>query len=160
VTSEALLVVVFDALAALEIPFVVSGSLASNFYGVPRATQDADSQIAFETVTGSRRLLAQARQSAFRVELFDLTDDPHDRERFARRRLVDILERTVTVPTPEDVIITKLRWAKLAGRRKDVEDARNVVAIQRAALDREYLDRWCRELGLVESLQAIEQSLE
>lgn len=182
-TSEALLVVVFDALAALEIPFVVSGSLASNFYGVPRATQDADlvlelnrlpierfsaqlgdgfdvdTQMAFETVTGSRRLLAQARQSAFRVELFDLTDDPHDRERFARRRMVDILERTVAVPTPEDVIITKLRWAKLAGRRKDVEDARNVVAIQRAALDREYLDRWCRELGLIESLQAIEESL-
>ena len=41
-TSEDLVVLVFDALSALHVPFMVSGSLASNFYGVPRATQDAD----------------------------------------------------------------------------------------------------------------------
>lgn len=41
-TSEDLVVAVFDALAALDVPFMVSGSLASNFHGVPRATRDAD----------------------------------------------------------------------------------------------------------------------
>jgi hypothetical protein len=37
-----LVVAVFDALIALNTPFIVSGSFASNFYGVARATQDID----------------------------------------------------------------------------------------------------------------------
>jgi hypothetical protein len=159
VTSEDLVVAVFDALAALQVPFMLSGSLASNFYGVPRATQDADlvldlskvpvdafatrledrfvvdTQLAFETVTGSRRLVAHARDIAFDVELFDLTDDPHDRERFARRR-----------------------W-KRAERRKGRDDARNVVAVQRAALDRAYLRHWCDNLGVLGLLEDLERSL-
>ena len=182
-TSEDVVVVVFDALTALGVPAMVSGSLASNFYGVPRATQDADlvlelnavridvlaarlqdtfnvdSQFSFETVTGSRRLVAHARDCAFDVELFDLTDDRHDRERFARRRVVAVLGRTVALPTPEDVIINKLRWWQLAGRRKDVDDARNVVAVQRASLDQEYLRRWCGELGVLDLLEDVERSL-
>ena len=182
-TSEDLVVAVFDALAALHVPFMVSGSLASNFYGVPRATQDADlvlelsgvpvdafaarlqdtfevdTQLAFETVTGSRRLVAHARDVAFDVELFDLTDDRHDRERFARRQFVDVLGRTVAVPTPEDVIINKLRWWQRAGRRKDVDDARNVLAVQRALLDQEYLRRWCADLDLLDPLDDVERSL-
>jgi hypothetical protein len=184
VTSEDLVVLVFDGLSELHVRFMVSGSLASNFYGVPRATQDADlvlllndvpvdalaarigqafeldTQIAFETVTGSRRLVARARDSAFSVELFDLTDDPHDRERFARRRPVAVLGRTVAVPTPEDVIITKLRWWQRAGRHKDLEDARNVLAVQRASLDQEYLRRWCRAVGVSDILEDVERSLE
>jgi hypothetical protein len=183
VTSEDLVVAVFDALAALHVPFMVSGSLASNFYGVPRATQDADlvldlsdvpvgafaarledwfvvdAQLAFETVTGSRRLVAHARDIAFDVELFDLTDDLHDRERFARRRFVEVLGRTVALPTAEDVIINKLRWWKLAGRRKDLDDARNVVAVQRAALDQAYLRHWCDTVGVLGLLEEIERSL-
>jgi hypothetical protein len=176
VTSEVLVVAVFDALRDLDIPFMVSGSLAANFYGVARATQDADlvlelsrlpidafahrlaaqfdvdSQIAFETVTGSRRIVARARDSAFQVELFDLTDDAHDRERFTRRRPVDVLGRLVAVPTAEDVIINKLRWWRLAGRQKDFDDARNVLAVQKAALDPAYVNRWCRDLDLLEAL--------
>jgi hypothetical protein len=182
VTSEDLVVAVFDALIALGIPFMVSGSLASNFYGVPRATQDADlvlgldrlvvdafrerlgerfeidAQLAFETVTGSRRIIARAKESAFQVELFDLTDDPHDRERFARRRLVQVLNRTIALPSAEDVVVTKLRWARAAGRRKDLEDARNVVAVQGAALDWPYMSRWCGDLDVLDLLDAIRAS--
>ena len=182
-TSEDLVVAFFDALTALHVPFMVSGSLASNFYGVPRATQDAglvldlnavpvdrlaarlrdafdvDSQVSFETVTGSRRLVAHARDAAFDVELFDVTDDRHDRERFTRRRIVAVLGRAVALPTPEDVIIVKLRWWQLAGRRKDVDDARNVMAVQQASLDQAYLRRWCEELGVLGLLEDVERSL-
>lgn len=174
-TTEDLVASVFDALAALDIPFMVSGSLASNFYGVPRATQDADlvldladlpvdalalrlegqfdvdRQAGFESVTGSLRLVMRARQLAFDVELFGLTDDAHDLARFARRQHVDVLGRSVAMPTVEDVVINKLRWFKLAGRRKDFEDARNVMAVQESAIDWAYVHRWCDafELGAV-----------
>ena len=33
---------VLDALDALEIPYVITGSFASNYWGRPRATHDAD----------------------------------------------------------------------------------------------------------------------
>ena len=62
------------------------------------------------------------------------------------------------MPTAEDVIITKLRWWQRAGRRKDWEDARNVVAVQRASLDREYLSRWCRAAGVLQLLEDIERA--
>ena len=179
--SERVLIAVIDALAALGVPFMLSGSLASNFYGVPRATQDADLvveftrlepevlairlgpgfeidlQLAFETVTGSRRLAIHAKELPFDVELFGLTDDPHDQERFARRRFVDLLERHVAVPTAEDVVINKLRWWKLAKRHKDLDDARNVVAIQRSMLDRQYVQRWCATLNLLDEWTSIDK---
>jgi hypothetical protein len=179
-TSEDLVVRVFDALAALGMPFMVSGSLASNFYGVPRATQDADlvldlarlpfeglaehlgahfeidGQVGFESITGSARLVLRARESPFEVELFGLTDSPHDLERFARRMLVDVLDRTVALPTAEDVVVTKLVWFQQARRRKDFEDARNVIAVQRPSLDWTYLQAWCRRLGLEEALRDAE----
>ena len=180
-TSEALLVVAFDALSAVGVPFMVSGALASNFYGVPRATQDADividykqlpldaltarlqrdfdvdPQPGFESVTGSLRLVARARRSAFDVELFGLTDDRHDQARFARRRFVDVLGRTVAVPTAEDVIINKLRWFVLAKRRKDFEDARNVIALHHAALDWPDIRQWCATLDLEAALAEAER---
>jgi len=182
-TSEDLVVSVFDALAALGVPFMVSGSLASNFYGVPRATQDADlvldykqlavdaladriehlfdldPQAGFEAVTGSLRLVARARSSAFDVELFGLTDDRHDLARFARRQFVEVLGRTVALPTAEDVVINKLRWFKLARRRKDFEDARNVIAVQHATLDWSDVREWCRAMDLEQELVEAEKSL-
>ena len=183
-TGEDTVVTVIDALTALGVPYMLSGSLASNFYGVPRSTQDADlvlelsalpleafaaligpglqvdAQLAFETVTGARRLLVRAPDAAFEVELFDLTDDPHDRERFARRRTVAAFDRQVVLPTAEDVIITKLRWADRAGRRKDLDDARNVLAVQREHLDRGYLTKWCSSLGLIAIFEALERSID
>jgi hypothetical protein len=183
VTSETLFVVAVDALSAVDVPFMLSGALASNFYGVPRATQDADfvvdykqlpldaltarlqrdfdvdAQPGFESVTGSVRLVARARRTAFDVEIFGLTDDRHDQARFARRRFVDVLGCTVGMPTAEDVIINKLRWFTLAKRRKDFDDARNVIAVQHGSLDWPDVRRWCAELELEPALAEAERVL-
>ena len=34
-------VAVIDALQALDVPYILVGSLASNLYGIPRSTKDA-----------------------------------------------------------------------------------------------------------------------
>jgi len=119
---------------------MVTGSLASNVYGVERATVDADfvlqpesdsisllgkslrpplqmdSQATFETVTGTTRFIIRAGNK-FKIELFILSEDPHDQERFQRRRKGQVANQPVWLPTPEDVIITKLRWSK-EGKRQ------------------------------------------
>lgn len=41
-TADEAAVAVIDALDRARIPFMIVGSLASNFHGIPRATRDAD----------------------------------------------------------------------------------------------------------------------
>lgn len=166
-TADEAAVAVIDALDRVAIPFMVVGSLASNFHGIPRATRDADfliqigsssmsalaaalpdglrlePQAAFETVTGTTRYLVTLRQSPFVCELFVCSDDPHDAVRFARRERVRVLDRDVFMATAEDMIITKLRWASSANRTKDRDDVRNMIAVRDAELDWNHIERWC-----------------
>jgi hypothetical protein len=46
----------------------------------------------------------------FKIDLFPLTDEPFDQERFRRRRQAKLRDRAVYFPTAEDVVIQKLRW--------------------------------------------------
>jgi hypothetical protein len=183
VTPEAATVAVVDALDAAGVPYMIVGSLASNFYGIPRATADADliveltsaaldrfrralppelqlqSQGAFETVTGSVRYAIELQGSPFIFELFARTDDPHDRERFDRRRAVRILDRTMYVASAEDMIVTKLRWATDARRLKDRDDVRNMLGVIAADLDWAYLRRWTETHGTTGLLDEIRRSI-
>ena len=88
-------------------------------------------QLTFETNTGTFRQLLRYKRKMFKVELFLLSQDPHDQSRFQRRRVVQLFERRLWLPSPEDVVITKLRWA----RGKDKDDARDVIAVQKGKLD-------------------------
>ena len=50
------------------------------------------------------------------------------------------LARTTWLPTPEDVVVQKLR----RGRNKDLDDARDVLAVQGPeTLDMAYIEHWC-----------------
>lgn len=165
-TPDEAVVAVLAALEAAGIRSMVVGSLASNVHGIPRSTQDADfvidsapggaerlaallppglrlePQTSFEAVTGTSRLLVTLPGQPFVCELFLLGDDPHDRERFARRVPLRLLGQPAHVASAEDMIVTKLRWARDAGRVKDREDVRNMLAVQGADLDWAYIDRW------------------
>jgi hypothetical protein len=184
VTGDDVIGAVLDALLAVRIPFMIVGSLATNFHGVPRSTRDADfviqlppgalgelrqrlapplrldPQAGFEGVTGTTRHLVEAAGTAFTVELFELTDDPHDLARFERRQQVRVFDRSAFVATAEDTIITKLRWARQGGRgrAKDVDDARNVIAVQGGGLDWAYVESWCRQHGTIDLLQDVSRS--
>lgn len=126
------------------------GSFSSNLYAIPRSTEDADfvvdlgersildvirrvgpglilnPQMSFETATGTTRHELSLADNPFKIELFPLSLDPHDQARFRRRVRARILGRDAWAPTAEDVIITKLRWA----RPKDKEDIRDLIAVQ------------------------------
>jgi hypothetical protein len=168
VTATEFVTRVVAALRKLSIPYMVVGSFSSNVYGKPRSTKDADfvlemsdcsittlageigsdfkleSQMSFETITATTRYRLSHTTTGFTVELFLLSDDPHDQSRFHRRVSGDIGDGQSTfVPTAEDVIITKLRWSKHGQRRKDLDDAAAVMAVQAGRLDVEYIRTWC-----------------
>jgi hypothetical protein len=183
-TSDEAALAVVEALEALGIPYMLVGSFSSNYYGIGRSTKDADfvaeigsqsvvqlaarlgpqfrlnPQPSFEMVTMTLRYHLEVVAVPFEIELFRLSDDPHDQERFRRRRRVKLLgDREVSVPTAEDVVIQKVRWAFLARRSKDRDDARNVIAVQGDRLDWNYVNAWCDRLGCRATLDEIRKSI-
>jgi hypothetical protein len=155
---------------------MVTGSVASSLQGEPRATHDIDLVVtippaAVDGLVGAfppPDFLVQAEsvrdairnRSMFnllslsegeKVDFWILTDEPFDRSRFARRRAVDLPAGRIMVCSPEDTILAKLRWSKLAGgSAKQYGDALRVYEIQYAGLDVLYLERWASQLGVGE----------
>ncbi len=181
-TSEEAVLTVIDALEAAAVPYMTVGSLSSNLYSIPRSTQDADfvihadenglkrlrqmlkppfqweSQIRFETITSSSCQVVTIDGLAFKIELFFLSQDPFNQQRFARRAQVPLFGRSAYAATPEDVIIQKLRWSKQGRRHKDIDDARNVIAVQGNKLDWPYIERWCDAHGTRERLDELRRT--
>ena len=171
-TIEELAVLVFDTAERIGVEFMAVGAFAAGAYGVPRSTRDVDilvsvsvvggvealidslapavefdRQVVFDTLTWGRRLVGKTRSAPpFKVELFEMFDDPFVQSEFSRRMkvFVPVLNRTTWLPTAEDVIVQKLRW----GRSKDLNDARDVLAVQGPeTLDMAYIEGWCAKHG-------------
>ena len=118
-----------------------------------------DPQMSFETATGTKRNVVTIQGSKFTVELFRLSDDPHDQERFQRRQSVKLPDSEAFLPTVEDVIITKLRWAMQAKRNKDIDDVHDVIAVQANRIEWDYVYKWCDVHGTRSLLDQIRASI-
>lgn len=169
------------ALEALDVPYLVGGSLASSVHGIPRATQDADlvADLDLDRVEGLVRALegefyvdaervrdAVRRRASFnviylrtmlKVDVFVLPDDAFHRTEMSRRRRVRLgedPESWVEVASAEDTVIEKLAWYRLGRGVSDRQwlDVLGVLKIQGAELDRAYLRRWAEERGVEDLL--------
>jgi hypothetical protein len=166
---------VIAALNRAELPYVVVGSFARNFHSFPRSTEDADivlaagvedlkrfeaelekdfsleSQTTFETNTGTLRHSLVHKDTEFKTELFLLSADSFDQERFGRRQPFDFNGHPSFVLTAEDLIVSKLRWL----RPKDIEDIKDVIAVKAANLDWSYINNWAAIHGTRSKLDKI-----
>jgi hypothetical protein len=102
-----------------------------------------DPQPRTETVTWGTYYYVSVSESDYAIELFMLRDDAHDQSAFSRRRVVRFEHGDVSICTPEDYVITKLRWGKTKIRAKDVEDVRAILAVQQGKLDLDDIRHWC-----------------
>lgn len=179
--EKQLVITLIEALEAEAVPHMLAGSFASMVYGIPRSTKDVDfvveleeprfsrliarlipdfeldPQQYLETSTWTRRYILKARRSAFKVEFFLRSEDPHHLSQWSRRRTVfnSIVQHHVTMPTPEDVIVQKIRW----GRPQDRIDAENVMDVQMDKLDWPYIEHWCDVHGTRKLLEEIRASI-
>jgi hypothetical protein len=176
-TGEEAVATLLDLLNARGVPYMIVGSFSSNRYGVPRATHDADfvidalgknlhecldalpeefkvdPQATFEMVTATHRQIIDIPSLPFTIELFELSKDEHDQLRFARRIKRTLLGRDCYLPTPEDVIIQKLRWSRGARRAKDFADVVAVLQVQGPdRFDWPYIEEWCAKHGTLDLL--------
>jgi hypothetical protein len=155
------------------IPCMITGSLASSFYGEPRATRDIDVVIdptrpklsrlvggleadgvyvdrsaAFEALRA--RTQFNAVSGAEKVDFIVRKERPFSRAEFDRRRRVELLGTRCFVPSVEDLIIAKLEWAAEAGSDLQLRDVTGMLDVGGADVDRAYIERWVSELGLAD----------
>ncbi len=176
-TIEQLACAVLDACEIEQVDHMLTGAFAHGLYGIPRSTKDVDvvlsiaggdpllkvvkrlagkvqfePQVQFDTLTWGKRLVGESTGTPpFKVELFELFDDPFVLAQFNRKRRMSSaqLQRETWLPTPEDVVVQKLRW----GRNKDLDDARDVLAVQGPeSLDMAYIEHWCAQHGTLPRL--------
>jgi hypothetical protein len=164
---------VSEVLDSATVPYMLTGSFASSYYGVLRATHDIDividpTQQSLKTLvshlnekdyyadlkaaTDAHRELsmfnALDNQTGWKVDFIFRKSSAYAREAFQRRKGVNFHETMLFVASVEDVIVSKLEWAKMGESARQIEDVASVFKKQHAAVDRPYIEKWITELGL------------
>ncbi|MBI4635369.1 MAG: hypothetical protein HY727_03375 [Candidatus Rokubacteria bacterium] len=167
----AVLRAVTGRLETTGIPYMVTGSIALNYYAVPRMTRDIDVVVELSRddtervwdlfhddfyldreavrraigVKGAFNLIHSAW--VVKVDFVVRKDTEYRRTEFARRRRASVEGQEFFVVAPEDLVISKLDWARDTRSEIQLGDVRNLLASV-ADLDRDYLAGWVARLGL------------
>jgi hypothetical protein len=156
-------------LGAAGIPYMLTGSMAMNYYAQPRMTRDIDLVLAVDAghsdaivalFSPDYYVSAEAvRNSIVSESIFNLIHNEsvikvdcmvrksgiYRELEFERRRRITIAAFETWIVSKEDLIISKLFWAKDSRSELQLGDVRNLV---QSGYDRAYVEQWTRELGL------------
>lgn len=149
--------------------YMLTGSMAMNYYAQPRMTRDIDLVVALtprdtdnvvrlftpdyyvsrEAVSSSIaheslfNLIHQ--ESVIKVDCIIRKGTPYRRAEFERRQRISIEDFSTWIASKEDLIISKLWWAKDSHSELQLRDVRNLDG---TGCDTAYIERWTKELGL------------
>jgi hypothetical protein len=162
-----------------DVAYYVTGSMASNYWGIPRTTHDLDFVVQLPMSAVPRILQEFAgdfyieeaairaayrpphqfnaidTRSALKVDFWLPKPEPFDKEMFCRRMPVTLFGEPAWISTAEDVILHKLLWNRITPSDRQLGDAAGVIAVQADALDKNYLKQWARELKLDSELERL-----
>ena len=160
-----------EILESLGMRYMLTGSLAKIYYSVPRMTRDIDIVIELEesdvaglvaafrgsyyidsdTVSEAlgRRSMFNVVHSKYlvKVDFIVRKGDTFRSLEFQRRKQVNLGELILWIVSPEDLIISKLFWAKDSLSELQLGDVRDLLKSVRG-LDRAYIEEWVEKLGL------------
>jgi hypothetical protein len=152
------------------VAYYLTGSMASNYWGIPRSTHDLDFVVQLpmsavprivEEFSGDfyieeaavraayqppHQFNAIDTRSALKVDFWLPKPEPFEKEMFRRRMPVTLFGEPAWISTAEDVILHKLVWNRISPSNRQLGDAAGVAAVQADALDKNYLRQWAREL--------------
>ena len=159
--------------------YYLTGSMASNYWGIPRTTHDLDFVIQLP-MSAVPRILKEFRgdfyieeaalraayqpphqfnaidtRSALKVDFWLPKPEPFDREMLRRRVQATVFGELAWISTAEDVILHKLVWNRISPSDRQLGDAAGIVAIQGDALDKIYMRQWAQELTVVRELELL-----
>ena len=175
-TERDLLVDCLRRLNQAGISYMLTGSMVSNYWGIPRTTHDLDFVLQLPPSDVSKMISAFRNdffvdeaaihaayrppfqfnaidtRSALKVDFWLLKAESFEREMFARRIRTTVFGEAAWIATAEDVILHKLYWNQLTPSQRQLGDAAGVVALQKENLDIKYLRRWAGELKVSDTL--------
>jgi hypothetical protein len=170
---------VVSRLESARIPYMLTGSMAMSVYAPPRMTRDLDFVIECEASDAERitdlfredcyideasvREAIKGRTSfniihnewIIKADFIVRRDTEYGRVEFDRKQTVDMDGWRLYVTTPEDLILSKLRWSEAGSSELQLSDARS-VASSVDDLDWGYVRSWAFQLGLTDVLKEIE----
>jgi hypothetical protein len=176
-TERELLVDCLRRLNRTGVIYYLTGSMASNYWGIPRTTHDLDFVVQspatavpliFQEFSGDfyieeaavravyeppHQFNAIDTRSALKVDFWLAGSEPFDQEMLRRPFQATLFGEPAWISTAEDVILHKLR--RISPSDRQLGDAAGVVAVQVAALDKGYLSRWAGELHLSDDLKRL-----
>lgn len=153
------------------IAYMITGSIAANAYAVPRMTRDID--VVIEIGLPSVDQFCVLFQNDFYVDKLSIIDaikkegmfniihnvyiikidfvirknSFYRQMEFSRRRPYDIEGVKVWVVSPEDLILSKLFWAKNSFLELQMRDVKNLLESVKN-LDMPYIEQWVETLNL------------
>jgi len=173
VSLAAFLARVVEVLDKAGVSYMLTGSLASAFYAVPRATQDidvvieaqrdgverliegllaagwyADRDAALEAWQGQSQFNAIEPDTGWKVAFIIRKDRAYSREEFSRRERISLLGVDLAIASLEDVLIAKLEWSRLGDSALQRRDVAQLLERTWQRVDRAYVERWVTALGL------------
>lgn len=175
----------FDFVSRLErigVEYMLTGSMALAHYAVPRTTADIDIVIEiepsqasmFEAEFGSdfyipptsmrnaiesRRMFNVLDQRTFlKIDCVVKKPDDFARTSFARRKRVFYAKSTeLWIISKEDLMISKLCWAKESRSEKQMTD---IASLLRNSYDSDYVKQWASKFDIVELLADCQKILD
>lgn len=164
---------------------MLTGALSVVYYGRPRASHDIDFVVemhkddvyrvikAFQSLPLKDYMIQEDMieeaidkklmfnviymPSFTKLDFWLLTDEVFDKSRFERKQRVTLLGHQMTITSPEDTIVQKLRWYKEAHIEKHLVDAAFVYKLQKKDLDMVYINKWLKELKLKTLFQKLDK---
>ncbi len=171
--------IVRDVSARLDgagIGYMLTGSMAMNYYAQPRMTRDIDVVVELRAGDADRlvRLFSPdyyvsreavdssiAHQSLFnlihhesviKVDCIVRKQTGYRLAEFKRRQRIKIEDFETWIVSKEDLILSKLFWAKDSHSELQLQDVKNLVS---SGCDRAYIAQWTNELGLSKLWQEV-----
>jgi len=165
-TERELLVDCLRRLNRTGVVYYLTGSMASNYWGIPRTTHDLHFvlqfpatavPLIFQEFSGDfyieeaairavyeppHQFNAIDTRSALKVDFWLAGSEPFDQEMLRRRFQVRLFGEPAWISTAEDVILRKLLWNRVSPSGRQLGDAAGVVAVQAAALDKDNFGEW------------------
>lgn len=172
---------VSQRLQSAGIQFMVTGSMAMSFYAQPRMTRDIDLVVALNPEDAQKIIelfvndyylepasvkRAISRRSIFnlihdktssKVDFIVLKSEPFRQEEFSRRRALTVAGFETWIVSREDLILSKLYWAKDSRSEMQLKDVRNLLSEN---CDAEYLRSRAQTLGVSDLLEEVIESRE
>ena len=152
------------------IGYMLTGSMAMNYYAQPRMTRDIDVVVRLRAGDADRvvRLFSPDyyvsreavdssityqslfnlihNESVIKVDCIVRKQSKYRLTEFNRRQRIKIENFETWIVSKEDLILSKLLWAKDSHSELQLRDIKNLVS---TGFDRDYMERWTRELDLL-----------